>query len=73
LRGLLHPNPDARLTAAQALLHPFLSNEFVTVEPDAMPPDVGDDDLLGNTTMEWEKDDDNDSSGADEASSVMVK
>jgi hypothetical protein len=54
------------LTAADALLHPFLTKDFVTVGPNAMPPHVGDD-TLESTKMDWDTDDDNDSSVEDEA------
>lgn len=40
LRGLLHPNPADRLTAEQALRHPFLTDHFLTAALDTMPPAV---------------------------------
>ncbi len=38
LRALLQPDPARRLTAQQALEHPFLTSAFVTVDPATMPP-----------------------------------
>lgn len=37
LRGLLQPAPSKRMTAQDALCHPFLSSGFPEVAPDLMP------------------------------------
>jgi serine/threonine protein kinase len=37
VRGLLDPNPDTRLTAEEALKHPFLAGDFPDVPPDLIP------------------------------------
>jgi serine/threonine protein kinase len=40
LRALLQPDPAKRLTARQALEHPFITNAFNSVDPAAMPPKI---------------------------------
>lgn len=40
LRGLLHPDPLERMTAEQALLHPFLKKGFLSAALDNTPPPV---------------------------------
>jgi serine/threonine protein kinase len=38
VRALLQTDPGNRLTAEEALLHPFLTKEFLSVAPDSLPP-----------------------------------
>jgi hypothetical protein len=49
LRALLNPDPAKRLTAEQALDHPFLINDFDSVAPDSMPPAIEKPILVDNT------------------------
>jgi hypothetical protein len=39
LRGLLQPDPAKRLTAKDAVHHPFLAGTFPEVAPDLSPPE----------------------------------
>ncbi len=41
LRGLLHPHPWKRMTAQDAVRHPFLTDGFLEIGPDKMPAPVG--------------------------------
>lgn len=49
VRGLLHPNPRERLTAEQALLHPFLTKDFVGAALDNKPPAIKIGEVLDDT------------------------
>jgi hypothetical protein len=49
LRAVLNADPAKRLTAQQALDHPILTNEFVSVAPDSMPPKIKEPILVDNT------------------------
>jgi serine/threonine protein kinase len=49
LRALLNPDPAKRLTAEQALDHPFLTHDFDSVAPDSMPPAIKKPILVDNT------------------------
>lgn len=40
MRALLQPDPAKRLTVEEALEHPFLTNAFLSVAPDSMPPAI---------------------------------
>jgi hypothetical protein len=40
LRGLLHPDPLKRMTAKEAICHPFLIGSFPEVAPDILPPEL---------------------------------
>jgi hypothetical protein len=42
LRALLQPDPVKRMTAKQALCHPFLTGSFREVAPDIFPPELED-------------------------------
>jgi hypothetical protein len=57
LRGLLDSNPDTRMTAEQALEHPFLAGHFPDVPPDLIPTLVKEPPPVLKNTMDrmlWE-------------------
>jgi hypothetical protein len=43
LRGLLEPNPKKRMTAEEAIRHPFLTGSFLEVAPHLLPVVVEED------------------------------
>ncbi len=40
LKALLDPDPSTRMTAEQALAHPFLTGTFLEIRPDLVPTKV---------------------------------
>lgn len=55
--GLLEPDPGKRMTAQDALAHPFLTESFPEVAPDLMPGEVKEDTPVLETSMDrmlWE-------------------
>ncbi len=75
LRALLNPDPAKRLTAQQALDHPFLTNAFDSVAPDNMPPKIEEPILVDNTLTRavekacrklWKKKDNEESEGSED-------
>jgi serine/threonine protein kinase len=57
VRGLLDPNPSTRMTAEEALAHPFLTGSFPEVPPCLVPTKVERPPPILKTTMDrwlWE-------------------
>ncbi len=51
LRGLLHPDPVKRMTAKQAIHHPFLIGSFPDVAPDLLPPELEEEEVFVQSTL----------------------
>jgi hypothetical protein len=52
VRALLHPDPVKRMTAEEALRHPFLSMDFLGVCPTSMPPELEEPEIVLQTTFD---------------------
>ncbi len=52
LCALLQPDPTKRLNAEQALEHPFLNSDFLGIAPDSMPPEVEEEEITFDTTLQ---------------------
>jgi hypothetical protein len=51
LRGLLHPDPGKRMTAKEAIHHPFLIGSFSDVAPDLFPPELEKEEVVLQSTL----------------------
>jgi hypothetical protein len=52
LRALLQPDPTKRMTAKEALCHPFLTGSFPEVAPDIFPPELEEEELVVETSLD---------------------